>query len=363
MVRASYDYYPYGLTWRNPAEPGTDNELYDCTYQDKEFQFGEFGDGVGLMLHDFHARMYDGTIGRWMVPDPAAQFANPYLAMGNNPSSLVDPNGTWSINSFLDQHDFEWQKRNLPLAIKFNSPFGTEQRGIGFDVSIGIPKNSIIGGRVNLGASYYNKNYHNPKGWETRFGVEANLVRFVSIGTMHYSSGETSQTTSVVQIGSGTNSFRYENDWMGGLPADNHDRYRTTGAILKLGVLKINLNLFTGSPGGPNSNKDPKAYSEGYDDGRYVDDKSIFGWRNDGDWVRIYKPHDGFDPDKYRDGVMSFQIGAFRIGRNSEAIRNAFQNQFAHDIILKGDVPHFRILDIKPKWSLQIANGNGNSTW
>ena len=93
VVRVAYDYYPYGLTWENPATPGTEEGIHDCTYQDKEFQFGEFSDGHGLALYDFHARMYDGATGRWLVPDPAAQFANPYLAMGNNPVIGVDPDG------------------------------------------------------------------------------------------------------------------------------------------------------------------------------------------------------------------------------------------------------------------------------
>ncbi|NEN25808.1 hypothetical protein G3O08_20165 [Cryomorpha ignava] len=37
----------------------------------------------------------------WFTPDPAEQFSNPYLAMGNNPVMYVDPDGefiTWSIN-------------------------------------------------------------------------------------------------------------------------------------------------------------------------------------------------------------------------------------------------------------------------
>jgi RHS repeat-associated protein len=362
VVRVAYDYYPYGLTWENPALPGTEEGTHDCTYQDKEFQFGEFSDGHGLALYDFHARMYDGATGRWLVPDPAAQFANPYLAMGNNPVSGIDPDGCWSISSFIDNHDYEWQKRNLPLAIKITAPFGTEQRGFGFDASIGIPKNSSIGGRINLGATYYNKNYHNPKGWETRFGAEANLGRFLSVGTMHYASGESSQTTSVIQIGSTKKYFRYENDFMFGLPADNHDRFRTTGGIIKWGTLKVNLNLFTGTPGGPDSNHNPEASAYGIDDGKYVKNHR-FGIRNDADYARIYNFNNGFDPDKYRDGVLSFQLGIFRIGRNSEGIRNAFQNQFAHDIILKGETPHFKILDIKPRWIFQIASGNGNSTW
>ena len=29
----------------------------------------------------------------WFVPDPAEQFSNPYLAMGNNPVQYVDPDG------------------------------------------------------------------------------------------------------------------------------------------------------------------------------------------------------------------------------------------------------------------------------
>lgn len=95
-MRVTYDYYPFGLTWENPKLPGTEEGLHDHTYQDKEYQFAEFSDGRGLELHDFHARMYDATTGRWLVPDPAAQFANPYLAMGNNPVISVDPDGRFA---------------------------------------------------------------------------------------------------------------------------------------------------------------------------------------------------------------------------------------------------------------------------
>ena len=55
------------------------------------------GTGHGLALYDFHARMYDPATGRWLVPDPAEQFANPYLAMANNPVSYVDPDGEFAV--------------------------------------------------------------------------------------------------------------------------------------------------------------------------------------------------------------------------------------------------------------------------
>ena len=40
--------------------------------------------------------MYDAAIGRWMNTDPYGQYHSPYLAMGNNPVSSVDPDGGYS---------------------------------------------------------------------------------------------------------------------------------------------------------------------------------------------------------------------------------------------------------------------------
>ena len=93
QVRVAYDYYPFGLTWHNPAAADTPEGRHDHAYQDKEFQWNEFGAGAGMALYDFHARMYDPATATWSVPDPAEQFSNPYLAMGNNPMVGVDPDG------------------------------------------------------------------------------------------------------------------------------------------------------------------------------------------------------------------------------------------------------------------------------
>lgn len=41
----------------------------------------------------FELRLWDSRIGRWLTTDPARQFASPYLGMGNNPISGVDPDG------------------------------------------------------------------------------------------------------------------------------------------------------------------------------------------------------------------------------------------------------------------------------
>ncbi len=41
----------------------------------------------------FQLRLWDNRIGRWLTTDPAGQYASPYLGMGNNPISRVDPDG------------------------------------------------------------------------------------------------------------------------------------------------------------------------------------------------------------------------------------------------------------------------------
>jgi len=41
----------------------------------------------------FELRLWDGRIGRWLTVDPAGEFFSPYLGMGNNPISNIDPDG------------------------------------------------------------------------------------------------------------------------------------------------------------------------------------------------------------------------------------------------------------------------------
>src|SRR5690606_2430889 len=91
-TRQINDYYPYGL-----AIAGIHSDLneYLYKYTSKELQTADFDAtlGTGLEMFDFHARFYDPQLGRWFTPDPAEQFSNPYLAMGNNPVVYVDPDG------------------------------------------------------------------------------------------------------------------------------------------------------------------------------------------------------------------------------------------------------------------------------
>ena len=46
-------------------------------------------------MEAFQLRLWDGRLGRWMSPDPYGQNYSPYLGMGNNPISSIDPDGGW----------------------------------------------------------------------------------------------------------------------------------------------------------------------------------------------------------------------------------------------------------------------------
>lgn len=98
-------YYPMGLamTMLNKTVNLSTHSYYG--YQGKEMQNKEFSDGSGLEAYDFKARFYDQQLGVWHNPDPAGQFASPYLAMGNNWANGIDPDGRnfwkWAWNFFV----------------------------------------------------------------------------------------------------------------------------------------------------------------------------------------------------------------------------------------------------------------------
>jgi RHS repeat-associated protein len=88
MVVQENHYYAFGkeipeLHYLNGA-----SKNYRNAYQG---QYAEKDDETDW--NNFELRMYDSRIGRWMSTDPYGQYASPYVGMGNNPVSFVDPNG------------------------------------------------------------------------------------------------------------------------------------------------------------------------------------------------------------------------------------------------------------------------------
>lgn len=68
-----------------PNKHTTDgNYRYAFQGQEKD---GETG------MEAFELRLWDGRLGRWLTVDPQHQYPSPYLGMGNNPISRIDPDG------------------------------------------------------------------------------------------------------------------------------------------------------------------------------------------------------------------------------------------------------------------------------
>jgi RHS repeat-associated protein len=67
------------------------NKRYRYGYQG---QYAEQDDETDF--NSFELRLYNSRVGRWMSYDPEGQFDSPYIGMGNNPISEIDPDGGWS---------------------------------------------------------------------------------------------------------------------------------------------------------------------------------------------------------------------------------------------------------------------------
>ena len=71
-----------------PNRQIVNGEAYRYGYQG---EFAETDPETGKVA--FQLRLYDSRINRWLTVDPAGQYFSPYLAMGNNWISRVDPDG------------------------------------------------------------------------------------------------------------------------------------------------------------------------------------------------------------------------------------------------------------------------------
>src|SRR6056297_1997128 len=308
--------------------------------------------------------------GRWLQVDPEAEKfypLSPYNSMGNNPVSMVDPDGdiaflavaaTYAayagigvaVNGVMNlaQQDHFFQGAvgaaiggalpggfyNAGLnAISSHLPSYSTNLGGGFNLSINPAiafgsQGFTLG--ANAGLSY--------SGDGATFGINAGLgYTDMSLGKNSvkgvtgslgggfmfgdatsgfglYSNrtfgGDVGQLVGGVNIRRKGVTLTYEND---GSPfnkhdltdqlIDGHDRWRTNAVSIAYKGVDVRLNQFTGDP----SDSSPEPMS---------------GYKN--------KVHDGGNADMFRLGALSVGYKGQRVGWNSERIRHLFQNKFAH---------------------------------
>ncbi len=123
------DYYPFGLTMAATSYQGEDRLENKFKYQGQELQ-EETG------LHQFYLRSFDSELGRWHSIDPYDQYDSPYLAMGNDPVSNIDPDGGTALG----------------FAIGFGVGFGIGYAASDGDLGIALAS-GLGGGLIGSGVS------------------------------------------------------------------------------------------------------------------------------------------------------------------------------------------------------------------
>ncbi|MBW6498905.1 MAG: RHS repeat-associated core domain-containing protein, partial [Bacteroidales bacterium] len=103
---------PFGMLIPSLSTSNTLGALKDnrYLYNGKEFQ-----DDFELNWHDYGARMYDPTLGRWHAVDPLAEKYyswSPYTYCLNNPIVFVDPDGMEVKNAHEEERDEAERRKN-----------------------------------------------------------------------------------------------------------------------------------------------------------------------------------------------------------------------------------------------------------
>ena len=104
------DYYPFGMPMPNRNIEG--DYRYKYQGQEKDPETGR---------EAFQLRLWDARIGRWSTTDPYGQYSSPYLGMGNNPISQVDPDGGMSNPKCPEGQDCTGMRNELDQVIVIGS--------------------------------------------------------------------------------------------------------------------------------------------------------------------------------------------------------------------------------------------------
>ena len=318
-------------------------------------------------LINMNGRLYDPLTSSMLSPDENIQMPdftqnlNRYAYCLNNPLAYTDPDGNTFIESavvfylmYCTDLGYEVQKYMSPLAFHIDLHLSTQQIGLGVDVSFGIPKECAVSYRSHVGATYYcNFIDGSYTGFEFRMGAEWCIGSCLGYSGTTFYQGKRNQTTNSIILGNYFCNFAYENDYMFNIgkyipfvpSADNGDRYRTAAARFRCLVFSVGVNIFTGDPGIDHDTR--RVFNDPEQDGRETYTISA----------------NGDNPDEYRAGYWYAGVGPFKIGWNSEGVRDFIQNKFAHDWLCHKDSPYFKVLDRPGGLYFYFGTETGNTLW
>ena len=321
----------------------------------------------GMNLINMNGRLYDPLTSSMLSPDNNIQMPdftqnfNRYAYCLNNPLTYTDPDGNSFIETavifyllYCTDLGYEFQKYAYPLAFHFDLHLSSQQFGLGFDLSFGVPKKYGISYRAHWGVTYYCHFFDNSyTGWELRMGAEWCICSGIGYSGTKFEQGKRQQTTNAIILGNYFCNVIYENDYMFNIgkyipfipSSDNGDRYRTAAARIRWAFFSVGVNIFTGDPGVDH------------------DVRRIFNDPDRGGRETYTISANGDNPDEYRAGYWYVGVGPIKMGWNSEGVRDFIQNKFAHDWICKKDSPYFRVLDRPGGLYFYFGTETGSTLW
>jgi RHS repeat-associated protein len=288
---AFQNYYPFGM-----SHPGglTGSFTQRFGYQ------GEYAEqDPETKLAAFEARMYDAVTGRWLAVDPQHQFHSPYVAMGNNPVMMVDPDGevAWfvaplvfaavnvAVDMAISNGNMSIEQIVLSAAmgaiagatmgataatpfshVLFSASVGQLNRfmpGFTIPVADGLSVSASIGvgfGTYGFGAGFNVSGNVKTPDYSLSLGYGGGIGGTGSYSALggslgkgdfnigYYStsySGANSQVVGGISLAYKDVSFRIENDYFG----DRHDRWRSNAFELSVGNFVVGSNLLNNDVG------------------------------------------------------------------------------------------------------------------
>lgn len=321
----------------------------------------------GMNLINMNGRLYDPVTSSMLSPDNNIQMPdfsqnlNRYAYCLNNPLAYTDPDGNTFIETavffylmYCTDLGYEVQKYISPLAFHIDLHLSTQQVGLGVDLSLGVPKKCAASYRCHWGVTYYCNFFDDSyTGFEFRLGAEWCLGSCIGYTGTTFFQGKRQQTTNAIILGNYFCNFTYENDYMFNIgkyipfvpSADNGDRYRSAATRFRFAFFSVGVNIFTGDPGVDHDVR--QTFNDPDREGRETYTISA----------------NGDNPDEYRAGYWYAGVGPFKIGWNSEGVRDFLQNRFAHDWLCKKDSPYFKVLDRPGGLYFYFGTETGNTLW
>ncbi len=255
-----------------------------------------------------------------------------------------------SINGSIGNFNF-----SISPAIAFGKSFG-----VGANLSVGFSA-----GAWNIGAGVGVMHYGNYQGFgEGGTQIRRSLMAGYSKGEFSASlstsfwkgngaMNEFNQRTTMLSVRKGDWGFSYENDgspfsYAGKILSNDTDMFRTAAVSIDYKDVSLKMNLFTGKSGTDES---------GLPFDEAIKDKNLVNFKEgakSGTWKNG-------SANMYRLGTLSLGHKGYHTGINSEHIRNAFQNWFAHTVV--APQPRFKMLDKRWNPYFQYQSLNKYSLW